>query len=204
MIKNIIFDFGDIFINLDKKAPELELNKVGIEQIDQEMLQWHSFYEKGLITSEILKENYLKRFPKIDPVDFGQAWNSILLDFPEVRLDWIKALSASNKYRLFLLSNTNAMHIDQVINIMGAERYEVFRECFEGFYLSHELQLSKPDPIIYKYVVEANGLKANETLFIDDTAVNTEAAAKLGLNVWNLQPGQEDITDLFTTKKELF
>ena len=205
MIKNIIFDFGDVFINLDKKAPERALlEKTGIDRIDDDMLAWHNAYEKGLITSKKLTENYTARFSSLDPNSFKQAWNSILLDFPQERLDWIKALAASKKYRLFLLSNTNAMHIDQVINIIGGLRYEVFRECFERFYLSYEIKLSKPDPEIYRLVLDQNDLTAHESLFIDDTAVNTEAAAALNMETWNLKPGEEDVTDLFTLKKGLF
>ena len=61
MIKNIVFDFGDVFINLDKKAPEQALAKMGIRHIDEEMNAWHNTYEKGLMTSEQLTENYLKK-----------------------------------------------------------------------------------------------------------------------------------------------
>ncbi len=204
MIKNIIFDFGDVFINLDKKAPELALKKMGIDALEKDVLDWHNHYEKGLINSKKLTDNYIKRFPQLNAISFQQAWNSILLDFPQERLDWISALAASKKYRLFLLSNTNAMHINQVIKNMTAMRYELFRECFEHFYLSYEIKRSKPDPDIYSHLLKENGLIATETLFIDDMPANTKAAASLGIHTWNLTPGKEDVTQLFRVKKELF
>ena len=204
MISNIIFDFGDVFINLDKKAPEEALKKMGIDRIDEEMLNWHNAYEKGMINSKKLTNNYIERFPQLDSTSFQLAWNSILLNLPQERLDWITALSRSKKYRLFLLSNTNALHINQVIKNMTALRYEIFRECFEHFYLSYEIKCSKPDPDIYEHVLKENGLDAGETLFIDDLPANTQAAAALGLYTWNLRPGVEDVTQLFTVKKDLF
>ena len=205
MIRTIIFDFGDIFINLDKKAPEIALKKeVGLASIDDELLSWHEAYEKGLISTKKLTQNYLNRFKNLDPLIFKQTWNSILLDFPQYRLDWIRDLAESKKYRLFLLSNTNAMHIEQVIKNMTAMRYEIFRECFERFYLSYEMKLSKPDPAIYKHLLSENELQATNTLFIDDTQVNTQAASQLGMQTWTLNPVTEDVTQLFSIKKELF
>ena len=154
MIKNIVFDFGDVFINLDKKAPEQALAKMGIRHIDEEMTTWHNMYEKGLITSTQLTENYLKKFPSLTALSFKQAWNSIILDFPQHRLDWIMQLAKDKTYRIFLLSNTNDLHIEQVIKNMGALRYSQFQNCFERFYLSQKINMRKPDLEIYDYVLQ--------------------------------------------------
>ena len=204
MIKNIVFDFGDVFINLDKKAPEQALAKMGIRHIDEEMNAWHNTYEKGLMTSEQLTENYLKKFPSLTALSFKQAWNSIILDFPQHRLDWIMQLAKDKTYRLFLLSNTNDLHIEQVIKNMGALRYSQFQNCFERFYLSQKINMRKPDLEIYDYVLQNDTLIAKETLFIDDTLLNTAAAASMGINTWHLEPGLQDVTQLFEVKKSLF
>lgn len=204
MIKNLLFDFGDVFINLDKKAPELALAKMGIRAIDADMNRWHNSYEKGLITTEALIANYLDKFPSLTKISFTTAWNSIILDFPQHRLDWLMELKQQGKYRLFLLSNTNDLHIEQVIKNMGALRYSQFQNCFERFYLSQQINLRKPDLEIYDYVIEENKLVAEETFFIDDTILNTAAAASMNMKTWHLEPGQDDITQLFTTKKQYF
>lgn len=204
MIKNIIFDFGDIFINLDKKAPEIALQKSGIEEIDEKMQTVNDNYEKGLLTDEQLISYYTERFPTLSPVAFTLAWNSIILDFPEHRLKWIEALSRKREYRLFLLSNTNDLHIEQVIKNMGAVRFARFQQCFEEFYLSQKMKMRKPDLEIFDFVLKENDLKPAETLFIDDTLVNTMGAASLGIQTWHLHAGQEDVTDLFTIKADLF
>lgn len=204
MIKNLLFDFGDVFINLDKKAPELALAKMGIREISEEMNDWHNSYEKGILSTAQLTENYLNTFPQLTKISFYNAWNSIILDFPEYRLDWISQLAKNKTYRLFLLSNTNELHIEQVIKNMGALRYSKFQSCFERFYLSHQIQMRKPDLNIYDFVLQKDNLKAEETLFIDDTMVNTAAASSLGIYTWHIEPVYEDVTQLFTTKSSLF
>ena len=204
MIKNLLFDFGDVFINLDKKAPEQALAKMGIRYIDDNVNRWNINYEKGFLTSEELISNYLKKFPSLTEISFIKAWNSIILDFPQHRLDWILNLKESSKYRLFLLSNTNDLHIEQVIKNMGALRYSQFQNCFERFYLSQQINLRKPDLEIYDYVLQNDNLIAEETLFIDDTILNTAAAASMNIKTWHLEPGKEQVTDLFKIKKEFF
>lgn len=204
MIKNIIFDFGDVFINLDKKAPEYALGKVGVRVTDHEIFELHNRYEKGLVTTEHLIETYLSTFPSLNEISFKLAWNSIILDFPENRLNWLLNLAKTGEYRLFLLSNTNDLHIEQVIKNMGAINYIKFQSCFEKFYLSQHMKMRKPDLEIYDHVLTENNLVARETLFIDDTILNTLAASSLNINTWHLQPGIEDVTELFTIKKDLF
>ncbi|WP_282116489.1 HAD family hydrolase [Cellulophaga baltica] len=198
MIKNIIFDFGDIFINLDKPAVFKALANVGYTEVTPELDDIFKAYEMGLMTSEnfILKLNEI--FPSATPKELKDAWNSILLDFPENRLLFLEQLAAEKKYRLFLLSNTNEIHIDYVINAMGEAQFNRFKDCFEKFYLSHEIKLRKPNKDIYEFVLNENNLIAEETFFVDDTQENTAASAALGIKSWNLLVGKEDIVQLNT------
>lgn len=198
MIKNIIFDFGDIFINLDKPAVFKALANVGYTEVTPELDDIFKAYEMGLMTSEnfILKLNEI--FPSATPKELKDAWNSILLDFPENRLLFLEQLASEKKYRLFLLSNTNEIHIDYVINAMGEAQFNRFKDCFEKFYLSHEIKLRKPNKDIYEFVLNENNLIAEETFFVDDTQENTAASAALGIKSWNLLVGKEDIIQLKT------
>jgi putative hydrolase of the HAD superfamily len=200
MIKNIIFDFGDIFINLDKPATYRELAKLGVTKITEEMISVYYQYEKGLMTTANFINFYHDKFG-IEKADLVNAWNAILLDFPKNRLDFLKEVSASKKYKLFLLSNTNDLHIEWVQNSLGEVFYNEFKNCFEQFYLSHEINFRKPDAGIYEFVLNENNLIANETLFVDDLKENTDAANKLGIHVWNLIPGEDDVTELFIKNK---
>lgn len=201
MIKNIIFDFGDIFINLDKPATVRELYDHGVHNITDDMMEVYQMYEVGKITTEEFVRSFTDLYPNISAQQFKDAWNAILKDFPKHRLDFIKQLSESKKYRLFLLSNTNDLHISWIQKDWGETLYNDFKACYEKFYLSHEIHLRKPDSEIYQFVLEQNNLKAEETFFVDDTSANTDSAAKLGIHVWNIDPESEDIVDLLSRKE---
>lgn len=200
MIKNIIFDFGDIFINLDKEGTYKAMAKLGVTEISNEMVEIYHQYEKGFISSDEFIDFYKQKFPAIDSKDLVDAWNAVLLDFPERRLKFLKELSNSKEYNLFLLSNTNDLHISWIQENWGMDLYSEFKNCFSKFYLSHEINFRKPDLDIYQFVLTENNLVAKETLFVDDLKVNTDAAKTLGINVWNLIPGEEDVVELFTKK----
>ena len=197
MIKNIIFDFGDIFINLDKPATYREMAKLGVTKISDEMMAVYFQYEKGFISTDEFISFYHDKFG-VEKEGLVAAWNAILLDFPQKRLDFLKELAASKKYRLFLLSNTNDLHISWVQDSLGDAFYNEFKNCFEQFYLSHEIHFRKPDTDIYEFVLSENNLIADETLFVDDLKENTDSANKLGIHVWNLISEKEDVTELFT------
>ena len=202
MIKNIIFDFGDVFLNLDKAATLREMKAFGVPQFSEERLQQNMRYEKGEISSELFVKKYCESFPQLSEESFCTSWNAILVDFPKHRLEFLKKLSEEGKFFLILLSNTNDLHIEWVKQNVAF--FEEFKSCFDAFYLSHEIGLRKPDPKIYEFVLQEHKLDPSESLFIDDTAENTEAAKKLGLHTWNIDPEKQDVTDLFKVKKQLF
>lgn len=196
MINNIIFDFGDVFLNLDKNAVYRDLSEAELERIGEDMYPLNCDIETGKITEQQFLTGLEKILPGRKADELRNRWNAMLLDFPEYRLEYLEHLNKTNNYRLFLLSNTNAIHIEYVQEAMGELRYNRFRDCFEAFYLSHEIGLRKPDTEIFEFVLETHELNPNQTLFIDDTPENTEAAAALGIQTWNLRPGQDDITQL--------
>lgn len=196
MIKNIIFDFGDIFINLDKEIIFREIQKYGKPILTPELITLSNAFEVGQISSEAFIDGLQSYFPKASSQDIIAIWNGMLLDFPDYRLDFIENLANEKKYRLFLLSNNNALHEQEAIKIMGNANYERFKCSFEQFYLSHEIHLRKPNTDSYEFVLEKNALDPNETFFVDDTFENTQSASKLGIKTWNLIVGQEDIIQL--------
>jgi putative hydrolase of the HAD superfamily len=202
MIKTIIFDFGDVFINLDKAATMREMNRYEIKTLSENLLNINQQYEKGLISSEDFVKSYQIEHAQLQENQFKNSWNAILVDFPEYRYQFLKKLSQEKDYQLILLSNTNKIHIDWVKE--NVSFFQGFKACFDAFYLSYEIFSRKPDPEIYQYVLAAHNLKPEECLFIDDTRENTDAAENLGIHTWNIEPTREDVIDLFTAKKELF
>ncbi|SHI94819.1 HAD family hydrolase [Pseudozobellia thermophila] len=197
MIKNIIFDFGDVFINLDKEIIFREMIQLGAsEHLGPELIDLNNRYEVGQISTEHFISRLSAIYPSASPTRIVDIWNGMLLDFPDERLHFIEDLARQQRYRLFLLSNTNELHIEHVQKIMGKAKFDRFKNAFEKFYLSHEIKLRKPSSAIYQFVLEENGLKAEETFFIDDTQENTRAAEKLGIRCWNLRVGKDDIVQL--------
>lgn len=197
MIKNIIFDFGDVFINLDKEVIFRQMETYGgRRELAPELIALNESYEVGAIDSDTFIESLVAVYPKASAQQIVDTWNAMLLDLPEYRLEFLEGLAAENNYRLFLLSNTNALHIPHFERKIGAEKFNRFKRSFEKFYLSHEIHLRKPNRETYEFVLDENGLLAEETFFIDDTKENTDAAAELGISCWNLRVGTDDIIHL--------
>jgi putative hydrolase of the HAD superfamily len=200
MINTIIFDFGDIFINLDKQATSSALEKLGLSEWNEDLNQLNMQFEKGQISEENFLLGIQKHVPNASIAEISAAWNAILLDFPLYRLEFLQKLS--KKYRLFLLSNTDSIHIETFEQRSGISFYSDFYQCFEKVYFSFEIGMRKPDAEIFNYLIKKYDLSVKRTLFVDDKKENTDAALSLGLQVWNLQVGQEDVVALFS-KKEL-
>lgn len=196
MVKNIIFDFGDVFINLDKEIISRELTQMTDPLLPYRLKILNDSFETGRIEAGDFLDGLQEALPGRQRHTLLRLWNSMLLDFPTQRLEFLEHLADSGNYRLFLLSNTNELHITHVKEKMGESMYSRFRDCFEGFYLSHEIRLKKPDKEVFGFVLEQHQLEAGETLFVDDTLENIKAAAELGMQTWHLQVGQEDITQL--------
>ena len=198
MIDTIIFDFGDIFINLDKQATLDGLQRLGLSAWNEDLDRLNSAFEKGLISRDTFLLGIQKQIPNATTDEILMAWNAVLLDFPLYRLEFLQLLS--KKFRLFLLSNTDAIHIDHFEQREGASFYGDFYQCFEKVYFSYEMGMRKPDAEIYTTLINRHELAPKRTLFVDDKKENTEAAKALGLHVWNLQVGKEDVIELLDKK----
>lgn len=194
MIKNIIFDFGDIFINLDKEAVALGFKNLGLTNWNQDLQELNLAFEKGQILEEEFLLGIQKHLPKSNLETIKEVWNSILKDFPLYRLEFLESLVG--KYNLFLLSNTDFIHIQRFREDVGKEFYHRFFNSFKKVYYSYEMKMRKPDYEIYEYVLQDQNLNPTETLFVDDRQDNIENAATLGINIWHLQVGKEDVVEL--------
>jgi len=192
-IQNIIFDLGGVILNIDYKLATQELRKFSSFQKDVEFSQKQQSelfdaYEKGEISSaefrQLLREHY-----RINATDdqIDEAWNAMLLDFPQERIDLLQALGS--KYRLFLLSNTNDIHMQRFNQIVN-ESFSIpsLDSLFEQVYYSHLIGMRKPDYIVFETILNQNALKAEETLFIDDSIQHIESAQKLGIKTLHLAP----------------
>lgn len=203
MIKTLIFDFGNVFINLNIEAAlQNALKTFKTETLSDEIIKVNNALEQGLISPQNFVAFYTENFPNLSKEEVIEAWNFILKDFPKYRLDFLKELKSSTNFKLILLSNTNTIHIDYIKKHVSF--YEEFKSCFDVFYLSHEINLVKPNQDIFEFVLNENQLKAEECLFIDDNKDNINTANNMKFNTWHINPGTEDVVNLFDTKKHLF
>ena len=200
-IKNIIFDLGGVILNIDYELTAKEFQKLGFNDYDKlfTKLSQNKIFDL-LETGKISEKEFLYELKKLSnnkltDHDIINAWNAMLLDFPKQRIEILKNIKT--KYRTFLLSNTNEIHL-KAYNKTLFDTFGItdLSSVFEKEYYSHIIGMRKPDLEIFDFVLSENNLASNETLFIDDSPQHIEAAKKLGINVYHLTNG-ETICDLF-------
>jgi len=200
-IKNIIFDFGGVILDID---PELTFNEfVNLGFKNPEALLKPEFmediaakFERGILTPEVFR-NKLREFLAIDATDqqIDDAWNALLFDIPGERIEVIKQVK--KHYTTLLLSNSNEIHYELFVRDLQLRfGYREFDDLFHKAYFSFDLHLSKPNPEIFEFVINQHELNPAETLFIDDREDNIEAAQQLGFRTYLLQK-PERVRDLF-------
>jgi glucose-1-phosphatase len=195
-IKAIIFDLGGVIINLDIPKTISEFNKLtraSFETIYTQANQVSIFdqFDKGEITESCFFDELNQLFSnQLSYQEMLLAWNAMLLDFPENRLDLLKKLQS--KYRIFLLSNTNETHIEAFEKILfNAHGYQNLEPFFEKVYYSCRIGMRKPDEEIFNYVLSQHQLTPSETLFIDDSIQHVQSAKRLGIQAHLLSKNQE-------------
>ena len=186
-IKNIIFDLGGVIINIDLMltynalAQYCPLNE---EEVKQKLTETEVFskYEKGVLSSADARKLLNKTFHlSLSDEDMDKCWNALLLDIPTERIELLKNLR--KKYKLFLLSNTNEIHIDEVNAILyRATGIKKLDELFDKIYYSFDIKMAKPSTEIYYHVLKENNLVASETLFLDDNVPNLAGAKLAGIH----------------------
>lgn len=203
-IKNIIFDFGGVVIDIDEQLTINEFAKLGVNDISKadspEFIEIVRKFEKGIFTPEIFR-NKLREYFELSATDqeIDDAWNALLFDIPAERIKVIEKVKKN--YNIFLLSNSNEIHYDLYVRDLQLRfGYTEFAELFHQAYFSFDLHLSKPKPEIYEFVMYQEDLNPAETLFIDDKIENIEAAKKLGFQTYQLKK-PERIRDIFKDGK---
>ena len=201
-LSTIIFDLGGVLIDLDTNR-SIEsfsaLSGLSAEEVYAKFIddQWSYAFEKGEIDTATFRDEVRKSL-KIDISDnqIDDSWNAMLLDIPLARLNLIDSLR--DKYQVFVLSNTNAIHVETFNKkVAAATNGALIHDYFDKIYYSHELGMRKPDAEIFSHVIDTNNLKPAETLFIDDMEINIAGAQSVGLRTVHLTD-QAYLTELFS------
>ena len=192
MIKNLIFDMGNVIIDIDVPltyrafAQMAHLSEEDATRLFHEKAFFHQF-EIGKVNETDFRDSLRNEF-KVNWTDqeIDEAWCALLLEMPVERLARIQELA--KKYRVFLLSNTNSIHVKEILKRADSLGYD-FMSLFEKPFLSYEMGFMKPDPEFYRQALQdGGGLIPEETLFIDDNADNIAAAATVGIQTIWLNP----------------
>jgi putative hydrolase of the HAD superfamily len=200
-IKNIIFDWGGVITDLHFDDTKKGFQDLGLSIIDEwkphdPMEEVFLPFEIGNISTEEFR-NRLRKLTRKTLTDdmIDKAWNAMLGSLPAER--WKVLESAKQIYRTFLLSNTNAIHVDYYTHYLhGIYGTYGYTHLFEKTYFSFELHLRKPNHDIFEYVIEDSRIQPVETLFIDDSLENIETARSLGFITVHLK-SPLTLVDLF-------
>lgn len=185
--KNIIFDFGGVLIDVDYLKTIDAFKAIGItdfEQLYSQAQQERLFdrYETGKISSQYFINQLIGMINKpVTPNKVVSAWNAMLGAINTENIKAVEKLKNSG-YNVFLLSNTNDIHIKVALDRWNKESIIQPEQLFQKIYLSQEIGLRKPDTEIFEFVLNDIGAVAEDALFIDDSIQHIESASSLGIH----------------------
>ena len=188
-IKNLIFDLGNVILNIDTKLSEKAFAQYGMNDFEKlyTLASQNELFDR-LEVGSITENEFYDEFRRVtgcelDNKTLEQCWDALIMDFPAARIEMLKHLKAEGKYRTFILSNTNIIHYRFYTALLKRTRgVNGLESLVEHAYFSHEIGLKKPNRDIFDYVVTNSHIKPEESIFIDDNEANIKAANALGLN----------------------
>ncbi len=201
-IRNLVFDLGNVIINIDPDLTLRKFKEVGVTNFDEmyTILRQTDIFDRldtGKITLPEFRQA-IRDFTQMELTDvqIDDAWCAMLLDFPKENVGLLQKLRAEG-YKLYLLSNTNEMHIDYYTKYLEQKfGRNLLAELFDHTFYSHEIGYRKPNREAFEYVLKAEGLKPVETLFIDDLENNVIGARQTGMQAYH-HPKGDRLVDLF-------
>ena len=194
-LKNIIFDLGGVLLNIDYYKTEKAFIALGFTEFTEMYNQYQSDVvftrlEKGTINNDDFYNYMIKAaVGNITREQIETAWNAMLLDFRKESLSLLEQIS--KKYKIYLLSNTNAIHLQALSAVFTKQTGKAsLDDYFTKAYYSHKIRLRKPNEDIFEFVLNDAGVAAAESLFIDDSVNNINTAMRMGFKTHLLLPGE--------------
>jgi glucose-1-phosphatase len=201
MIDTLLLDLGGVLIDVDYQRTARAFRSLGFERFEElysKAQQDHLFdgFEVGALSPEQFRDRIRSLHRAfISDADIDACWNAMLGSIPPERMAAVAALRA--RYKVLLLSNTNAIHVPAFTDIIRRENgIADFKACFDGAYYSCELGLRKPHAEAFLHVLQAHGADPARTLFIDDSIQHVVGAREAGLRAEHLELDREDFVGL--------
>lgn len=199
-IKNLLFDFGGVIVNINKENAINRFKEIGVSNIEDylgEFRQEGIFleYEEGKLTTQefCLALRKLSGKEDITEEEVDSAWLAFLVGIPEYKLKMLKELR--KEFNVYLLSNTNPSIMRWAKSNDFSAEGDSIEAFFDKLYLSYEIGCAKPDKEIYEYLIKDSGINPAETLFFDDGKTNIEVAQQLGFQT-HLTDEKEDLNKI--------
>lgn len=201
MIKNVIFDLCGPLITIDVDLIDKALHDCGVPSTtgyhDLHDAGLIKQYDAGLIDPEVFADEARKVLGyNFTDKELWDAWNVVVTGFDVRHVDTVRRLKEQG-LKVFLLSNSDVVNAKFFCDYMNTRAGLDFTgECFTELFFSYQLKCRKPEPVIFEKILAKHALKAEETLFVDDSRKNCLAAEQVGLQVHYLAKGEviEEIT----------
>ena len=199
-VKNLLFDFGGVIVSIEKANAVKRFKEIGVDRIEDylgEFRQEGIFLEleEGKITKEEFYTELRKLAGKdISDEDIDSGWMAFLTGIPEYKFQLLKDLR--KEYNVYLLSNTNPVIMGWADSDKFSPTGEPISAFFDKMFFSYKLGYTKPEKESFEIVLKEAGIKAEETLFLDDGQSNLDVAAKLGFKTY-LVDQNEDLRKVF-------
>lgn len=180
MINNVIFDIGNVLTDFrwkeflrDKGFDEEMVQRIGKASIESPL--WSEF-DRGVMSDVELIEAFMKSDPEIER-ELHLAYDDVhgMVTIRDYAVPWVQELKAKG-YHVWYLSNFSKKAEEECSDALA------FIPYMDGGILSWKDKLIKPDPRIYKLLLDRYQLKSEECVFIDDTPVNIQAAEEQGIH----------------------
>lgn len=189
-VKAVVFDLGNVIIELHyERSIRMLTNETGMTEKEvSEMLVTSPLLQQlevGAISEEEFRTSFSHHMRlEFSDEAFDAMWNGFLGDVTKERID--RMLRIREKYRTFVLSNTNSIH-ERFFNdsLKSRHAYSKIDDLVDQAYYSHKVGIRKPDASIYKHLLRQEGLQPGEVLFIDDRLDNIQSASKLGIRTFH-------------------
>ena len=196
----LLFDFGGVLVDLDRQRVEAAFDRIGFNirpylgtykqagifsQLEQGRISIHEFCNGIRALSQQLGD----ALQLLTDEAIVAAWQSYLTEVPTERLDML--LKIKQHYSINVLSNTNTVHWQMAKHTFFRYKGLNVENFFDHIFLSCDLGVEKPDPLIFSKVVEGLQVPAHDILFFDDSEVNCQAARNCGLQALVAPAGSE-------------
>lgn len=187
-MKHIIFDLGNVLVRLDTPACIEAFKKIGMEMVINRSNDDAKSVLEQLGLGLISVETFCQKARKLSGSQASDeaichAANAMLVEIPDEKKRRLLDLRARG-HRVFLLSNTNSIHWDYCVEQLFPYKNYGVADYFERIFLSQEMHLQKPDAEIFNEVLRQTGIRAEDSIFIDDLPENCEAARGVGIQAF--------------------